>query len=331
MAYATRKTRYTMSDLVGAANLTAFPVLFIDKNGFITGKNTSAKKQILGMRIGTNLLKRSVSEGENTIFLPDQPVFKKAVIINIDDCPDRRIAVFPMVLQNGDNIKKSARASELSSDEVFGGIDATDVSRYENLYETLTDVFSKYRRSNIGSDFPCNVYDLCRSMSSRLNFGMRSNGKRCIINTKDKVKKLKLFPIDERVFDDVMAIGLYISISRSETGTVGVTVDYDEEQSNITIVFMSRLPPEDAELYGVFDIPKTFPECAAEVYIARALGAPEMKCMISDLIMEIRAEIPNSPDAKPVLSNPISLRKNYVGQIFCGFIKNLNASKHKFG
>ena len=312
-----------MSDIIGALNLTSFPVLVVDKNGIVTGKNAAAKSSMNGLRVGTSVFGKAIVRENNMLFFDNQPIFKKGILVTIGKWCERKLVLFPMVLQHGDGTDNAEKLAGLDPNSIFDGIEDSEKSGCDRLYKTLTDIFVYSTNAVMGSSNPCDVYDVSTRFSSKISGGAGLLGKRGKVEISDDVQRIKIFSIDERVFDDVLALGTYASLMRSEKGTVEIYVGCDEKAGEVIVRFTTRLAPEMANLRGMFNMSKIFPECAAELYIAKALGAPDMNCIISDLMMRIEVHLSYLKDRSVSLSEFFPSFTDYFEIIFLGLEESL--------
>ena len=91
-----------MSDFIASLDIASFPVVVINKNGNVTGKNKEASDVFGDLRVGESIFNKAKPTESAKILFFDHHTFKRGYVVYADDDGDRRIVMFPMIIQNGE-------------------------------------------------------------------------------------------------------------------------------------------------------------------------------------------------------------------------------------
>ena len=293
-----------MSDFIASLDIASFPVVVINKNGNVTGKNKEASDVFGDLRVGESIFNKAKPTESAKIFFFEHHTFKRGYVIDTDDYGDRRIVMFPMIIQNGEfdreltsKMSASVLENELSLAEQGG-------KKHKRLYPAIANMLTGNRYFRVGSGSLADAVEVCAYIQNKLGEALLPIGKRVALTIGDSVKEKRQFLINEALFDNVIAIGAFISLSASKNGATSIFVDYDKGENELTVEFSSKIKDFDPSIVGKQDVSKLFPECAAELCITKMLGAPTFDCFIGDGVIRLYSRVPVLDADKALLNSP---------------------------
>ncbi|MBO4429426.1 MAG: hypothetical protein J5832_05680 [Clostridia bacterium] len=261
--------------LIDSLNGSDLPVIVVDENGRIAGKNLAAYKYIPKLRLGLRLQNIADLSDDGTVTLRcDSSTFKRALAIDLDG--GKTLYVFTTKLQNGNDGGEKSDVCKLTLNEALGKSDR--VGKPHRLYREIADAFGHFDPTLCGTAEYCDIDGVFKLVERRLSSGFRSLGYSARLSLTESAKAQRFFTVNVSSLVYAVMRCAYIAMRLSQNGSAEVTVDFDETAEELVVSASAKtdkaLPRGTFDAYGA--ISYLVPETAIEMKIDGALQSGVM-------------------------------------------------------
>ena len=306
--------------LIDSLNGSDLPIVVVDEDGRIAGKNLAAYRYIPKLRLGLRLQKIADFSDDGTITLKcESPTFKRALAISVGD---KTLYVFPTKLQNGDFDADKDVIHKLTLKEAVGN--GNHVGKPNRLYKEIADAFGHFDPKPCMVAEHCDMNGVVRTLEKRLSSGFRSLGYCTRLSLTESAKAQRFFTVNICSFVYAVMRCAYIAMRLSKNGSAEVTIDFDETSEELIVSASAKtdktLPRGNLDVYDA--ISYSVPETTVEMKIDGALSRGVMSkasCTLRDGLFTLDVPIAAKPYTELVLHARAAYFDTAIREIFYRF------------